>query len=78
MNIDISELLALDTAAKAHVHRLPLYVAAFRLFRDIRDHNKIGGLKKELSELYLRYQHKPVCPLTNSFSMSYIITIVVI
>jgi hypothetical protein len=56
MNIDISELIALDTAVNeiARVHNLPLSVAAFRLFRDIRDYNKIGGLKKELSGLYLR------------------------
>jgi hypothetical protein len=56
MNIDISELLALDTPVNeiARLYHLPLYVAAFRLFRDIRDYNKIGGLKKELSELYVR------------------------
>jgi hypothetical protein len=32
---------------------MPLSVAAFRVFNDIRDYNKIGGLKKELSALYL-------------------------
>jgi hypothetical protein len=33
---------------------LPLSVAAFRLFRDIRNYNKIGSLKKELSALCLQ------------------------
>jgi hypothetical protein len=53
MNIDISELLALNTAVNeiARLHHLPLSVAAFRLFRDIRNYNKIGGLKKEQEKL---------------------------
>jgi hypothetical protein len=32
-------------------YNLPLSVAALRLFNDIRDYNKIGGLKKELHKL---------------------------
>jgi hypothetical protein len=53
MNIDISELLALDTAVNqtAKQYNIPLSTAAFRVFRDIRDYNKIGGLKKQLSGL---------------------------
>jgi post-segregation antitoxin (ccd killing protein) len=53
MNIDISELLAFDTAINeiARQYGLPPSVAAFRLIRDIKDYNKIGGLKKELSRL---------------------------
>ena len=53
MNIDISELLALDTAVNqiAIQYNLPLPVAAFRLFSDIRDYNKIGGLKKRAISL---------------------------
>jgi hypothetical protein len=53
MNIDISELLAFYTAINeiARQYGLPPSVAAFRLIRDIKDYNKIGGLKKELSRL---------------------------
>jgi hypothetical protein len=53
MNIDISELLALDTAVNeiARQCNLPTHVTAFRLFRDIRDYNKICGLRKELEKL---------------------------
>jgi hypothetical protein len=53
MNIDISELIALDTAVNqtSKQNKIPLSVAAFRLFSDIRDYNKIDGLKKELSRL---------------------------
>jgi hypothetical protein len=48
LNIDISELLALDTAVNqlAKEYDLPPYVAAFRLFADIRDYNKVGGLSR--------------------------------
>ena len=56
MNIDISELIALDTAVNqiAKEYNIPLSVAAFWLFSEIRDYNKIGGIKKELSTLYLQ------------------------
>jgi hypothetical protein len=49
MNIDIGELLAFDTAVNqiAKEYDLPPSVAAFRLIRDIKDYNKMGGLKKE-------------------------------
>jgi hypothetical protein len=53
MNIDISELLALDTVVNetARRYNLPLSVAAFRVFNGIRKYNKIGGLKKEIEKL---------------------------
>jgi hypothetical protein len=53
MNIDISELLVFDTAVNqlARQYDLPPSVAAFRLIRDIKDYNKMGGVKKELSRL---------------------------
>jgi hypothetical protein len=53
MNIDIKQLLLFDTAVNqiAKQYNLPLSVAALRLFNDIRDYNKIGGLKKELDKL---------------------------
>jgi hypothetical protein len=48
MNIDISELLAFDTAVNqiARQYNLPSPVAVFRLIRDIKDYNKMGGVKK--------------------------------
>ena len=53
MNIDIKQLLLFDTAVNqiAKQYNLPLSVAALRLFNDIRDYNKIRGLKKELDKL---------------------------
>jgi hypothetical protein len=53
MNINISELLAFDTAVNqiAREYNLPISVAALRLFNNIRDYNKIGGLKKERDKL---------------------------
>ena len=35
----------------AKEYNLPPSVAALRLFNEIRDYNKIGGLKRELSKL---------------------------
>jgi hypothetical protein len=53
MNIDINQLLVFDATVKqlAKQYNLPPSVAAFRLFNDIREYNKIGGLKKEVSRL---------------------------
>jgi hypothetical protein len=50
INIKIAELLALDTALNeiTRQRNLPPSVAALRLFNEIRDYSKIGGLKKEL------------------------------
>jgi hypothetical protein len=51
MNIDIKELVVFDTTVNqlAKQYNLPPYIAALRLFNDIKDCNKIGGLKKESS-----------------------------
>ena len=53
MNIDIQELLVFDTAVNqiAKQYNLPPSVAALRLFNDIKDYNKIGGLTREISRL---------------------------
>jgi hypothetical protein len=53
MNIDIKQLLLLDTAVNqiAKECDLPPSVAALRLFNDIKDYNKMGGLKREISTL---------------------------
>ena len=53
LNIDIKQLLVFDNIVNqlAKQYSLPLYVAALRLFNDINDYNKIGGLKKEVSRL---------------------------
>jgi DNA repair ATPase RecN len=53
MNIDIKELFVFDNIVNqlAKQYNLPPNVAALRLFNDIKDYNKIGGLKKELSRL---------------------------
>jgi hypothetical protein len=53
MNIDVSELLVFDSAVNqiAKQYNLPPSVAALRLFNEIRDYNKMGGLERELSRL---------------------------
>jgi hypothetical protein len=53
LNIDIKQLLVFESTVNqlAKQYNLPPYVAAFRLFNDINDYNKIGGLKNEVSRL---------------------------
>jgi hypothetical protein len=53
LNIDMEQLLVFDNIVNqlAKQYSLPTYVAAFRLFNEIRDYDKIGGLKKEVSRL---------------------------
>jgi hypothetical protein len=53
LNIDIQQLLVFDTTVNqlAKQYNLPPYIAAWRLFNEINDYNKIGGLKKEVSRL---------------------------
>jgi hypothetical protein len=53
MNIDIKELLVFDTAVNqiAKQYNLPPSVAALRLLNEIRDYDKIGGMKTEISRL---------------------------
>jgi hypothetical protein len=53
MNIDIKELLVFDSTVNqlAKQYSLPPYVAASRLPNEIRDYDKIGGMKSEISRL---------------------------
>jgi hypothetical protein len=53
LNIDIKQLLVFDNIVNqlAKQYNLPPYVAALRLFNDIREYDKIGGLKNEVSRL---------------------------
>jgi hypothetical protein len=53
MNIDIKELLVFDNAVNqiAKQYNLPPSVAASRLLNEIRDYDKIGGMKREISRL---------------------------
>ncbi|MFL6418076.1 MAG: hypothetical protein ACJ71P_01485, partial [Nitrososphaeraceae archaeon] len=53
MNIDIKELMVFDTAVNqvAKKYNLPTSVAASRLLNEIRDYDKIGGMKREISRL---------------------------
>ena len=53
LNIDIKQLLVFDNIVNqlAKQYNLPPYVAALRLFNEIRDYDKIGRLKKEVSRL---------------------------
>jgi hypothetical protein len=54
MNIGINELLVFDNAVNqiAKQYNLPPSVAASRLLNEIRDYDKIGGMKSEISKLY--------------------------
>ena len=53
MNIDIKELMVFDNVVQeiSKQYNLPSYVAAHRLFNEIRDYRKIGGMKTEISRL---------------------------
>src|SRR6185437_294418 len=53
MRINTAGLLALEAAVNdmADQYGLPIYSAAFRVMNDIRDYNKLGGLKKQLAAL---------------------------
>jgi hypothetical protein len=53
LNIDIKQLLVFESTVNqlAKQYNLPPYVAALRLFNDIKDYNKIGGLKRGVSRL---------------------------
>jgi vacuolar-type H+-ATPase subunit I/STV1 len=53
LNIDIKQLLIFESTVNqlAKQYNLPPYVAAWRLFNEIKEYNKIGGLKKEVSRL---------------------------
>jgi vacuolar-type H+-ATPase subunit I/STV1 len=53
MNIGINELLVFDNAVNqiAKQYNLPPSVAALRLLNEIRDYDKIGGMKRQISRL---------------------------
>jgi hypothetical protein len=53
LNIDIKQILVFDTTVNqlAKQYNLPPNIAALRLFNEIKDYDKIGGLKKEVSRL---------------------------
>ena len=48
------------------IYNLPISTAAFRVINDIRDYNKLGGLKKQLAALCAQvYTVKEVCSHQN-------------
>ena len=53
LRINTAGLLTLDAAVNdaVEIYNLPVYSAAFQVINDIRDHNKLGGLKKQLATL---------------------------
>lgn len=53
LGIGIPELLALHTAVlkKADMENLPMGTAAYRVMEDIEDYNKLGRMKKQLSDV---------------------------
>jgi hypothetical protein len=53
MRINTAGLLALEAAVNntAEQYNIPTFTAAFRIFNDIKDYNKLGGLKKQLDRL---------------------------
>jgi hypothetical protein len=53
LRIGIGELLAFHTAVSemAEMHNLSMESAAYRVIEDIQYYNKLGGIKKELSDL---------------------------
>jgi len=68
MRINTAGLLALEAAVNdmAEMYNLPVYTAAFQVFNDIQDYNKIGGLKKQLAALCTQvYAVKEVCSHQN-------------
>jgi len=56
LQISIDELIALKAAINeaAKLYNLPPLAATLQLINDLKKHNKIDGLKKELSALYLQ------------------------
>jgi hypothetical protein len=56
LGIGIDELLALKVGIKqaSKIYNLPFVIAALRLIEDIKKYNKVDGLKRELSALYLQ------------------------
>jgi hypothetical protein len=75
MNIDIQQLLVFESTVNqlAKQYNIPPYVAALRLFNEIRDYDKIGGLKKELSRLSQQiFVFNTICANQNKAMMAMI------
>jgi hypothetical protein len=73
LNIDIKELLVLDNIVNqiAKQYSIPPYVAALRLFNEIREYDKIGGLKNEVSRLSQQvFFVKGICTNQNKAMMA--------
>jgi hypothetical protein len=56
LRIGIDELLAFHTAVceKAEMYKLSKDRAAYRLIEDIRDSDKLGGMKKQLNDISIQ------------------------
>jgi hypothetical protein len=56
MRISVDELTAFKIAITeaSQTYDLPISSAAYRVINDIKDYNKLGGLKRELQTLYLQ------------------------
>jgi hypothetical protein len=56
LGIDFPELLALHTAIvnKAEMHNLSRDRAAYYVIEDIRDYDKLGGMKKKLNDISMQ------------------------
>jgi uncharacterized protein (DUF2225 family) len=68
MKISMVELLVFDDAVSdtAEQYNLPIPAAAFQVINDIKDYNKLGGLKKQLDTLCAQlYTVKEVCSHQN-------------
>jgi hypothetical protein len=68
LRINTAGLLALDAAVNdaVEIYNLPVYSAAFQVINDIRDYNKLGGLKKHLAALCAQvHVVKEVCSHQN-------------
>jgi hypothetical protein len=68
LRINTAGLLALEAAVNntAEQYNISTFTAAFRVFTDIQDYNKLGGLKKQLATIYAQvYAVKEVCSHQN-------------
>ena len=68
MRINTAGLLALEAAVNdmTEQYNIPTFTAAFRVMNDIKDYNKLGGLKKQLAALCAQvYAVKQVCSNQN-------------
>ena len=56
LRIGIGELLAFHTAVseKAEIQNLSMESAAYRVIEDIHEYNRLGGMKKQLSDVAMQ------------------------